>query len=111
MLIAVSEAFEQLGFFVDDEEGEVLEVTVDDVEIEELSLLEVKPNEARVEAFVQLQFVAQVEYDDMETSIWDSEDKVSIPQRRIKSELTRTFEAPGGRSNSSTRGHLKIPHP
>jgi predicted nucleic acid-binding protein len=93
LLIAVSEAFEQLGFFIDDEEGEVIEVTVDDVDIEELSLLEVKPNEARVEAFVQLQFVAQVEYDDMETSIWDSEDKISIPQRSIKSELTRTFEA------------------
>ncbi|WP_153067305.1 PIN domain-containing protein [Steroidobacter cummioxidans] len=93
LLVAVSEAFGQLGFFIDDEEGEVLEVSVGDVEIEELSLLEVKPHEARVEAFVQLQFVAQVEYDDMETSIWDSEDKVSIPQRSIKSELARTFEA------------------
>lgn len=88
---AVREKFEELGLYLDDQDGDVNEVEVRDVEVDDLSLLDVTQTVARFEAFVRVEFVASVSYDDMETSIWDSEDKVSIPMRIIKAKLSREF--------------------
>lgn len=89
----VGEQFGELGFYLDDEEGDVDEVEVKGVEIEELSLLDVADSAARFEALVQVQFEANVSYPDMETSVWDSEDGISIPLRTIRTKVTRDFRA------------------
>jgi hypothetical protein len=87
---AISTEFEGLGFYLDDEEGDVNAVTVKRVSIDEVSLLEIAAGTAKCELAATIVFAAEVIYDDLETAIWDSEDKVSIPMRTIRSEVERS---------------------
>jgi PIN domain len=89
---AIGEKFEMLGFYLEDQDGDVTDVEVASVEIEELSLLEVKDHVGQFEVTVKVNFAVRVMYDDMDTAIWDSEDKVSIPLHTIRSRLKRDEE-------------------
>lgn len=87
---AVATEFANIGFWLDDLEGEVYDVTVEQVEIEDHSLIEVTPESAVVEVSAKVSFSAEVEYDDLETATYDSEDKVLIPWRKISTTLERS---------------------
>jgi len=89
---AIADEFSRLGFYLDDEDGDVNEVEVENVEIQELSLLEARGTAAKFDVTVTIKFAAEVSYDDMDSAIWDSEDKVSIPLHTIKTTLEREEE-------------------
>lgn len=89
---AIAAEFSNSGFYLDDQEGEVNDVEVSEVTIDDLSLLKVDDDIAKYEIAGQVSFKAEIEYDDLNTAIWDSEDKVSIPLHTIKSSVERTEE-------------------
>jgi hypothetical protein len=84
---AIAKGFEDLGFYIDDAEGDVAEVSVTKVEIDEFSLLDVVDRRATFEVVAAVRYAAKVIYDDMDTAVWDSEDKVLIPMHRINTEV------------------------
>jgi PIN domain len=81
--------FEYLGFYLDDEEGEVDEVQVQRTEIDMMSLLDFADGIARFEASTRIKYSAAVTYDDYQTAVWDSEEKTSIPLRQINAWVDR----------------------
>ncbi len=80
---AISESFCQQGFWIDDQEGEVNDVRVNRIELGEFLLLEIDRNSAVVQVDVEINFSADLTYDDLDTAIYDSEDKVLIPLHTI----------------------------
>jgi hypothetical protein len=89
---AITKTFEESGFYLDDLEGDVNEVKVEEVEIGDLSLLTVDGGVAQFEVSGNINFSADISYDDPETGIWDSEDKVTIGMERVNPEVDRTVE-------------------
>jgi len=67
--------FPSLGFFIEDREGDVNEVSVNDIEIHAMSIVKLDARVATVELDLTIQFVADVSYDDIEHGIYDSETK------------------------------------
>ena len=84
----VAQDFAQMGFYIDDREGEVEDVTVTDATIEWLSIIEICDLAVTLELEVMVGFVANVSYDDIEHGIYDSETK-SLWAPRINSEWER----------------------
>jgi hypothetical protein len=72
---AIGEQFQSLGFYLDDQDGDVIDIAVNNVDVEDISLLEVKDHVGEFEVTVKVTFTVKVTYDDMDTAIWDSEDK------------------------------------
>lgn len=89
---AISESFCDEGFWIDDQEGDVNEVRVNDIEIQEILILEVDHNSAVVHLDVKTNFSADLTYDDLETATYDSEDKVLIPWRKIDKTVEHDLE-------------------
>jgi hypothetical protein len=89
---AITAEFENSGFILDDIEGDIHEVRVEKVEMDDASLLSVDGNVARFDIFCHIEFTADVEYDDYDTAIWDSEDKVAIPLHKIRNDVDREWE-------------------
>jgi hypothetical protein len=89
---AIRSQFEALGFYLDDEDGDVDDVTVQEVKIEEVSLVNATAGIGLLEVSVQIEYIATASYDDMETAIWDSEDKVSIPTQTRVAKLEDTLD-------------------
>lgn len=88
----ISEAFCDGGFFLEDQDGEVNEVTVIDMDIQNVLLLEVGRDFAVLEVEVETEFAADISYDDLDTATYDSEDKVLIPWHTIRQTVTQTIE-------------------
>lgn len=88
--LAIAGEFSEQLFWLEDQEGEVLEIIVQGVEIRDHSLIEVTRETAVVEVMAAVEFIANIEYDDMDTATYDSEDKVLIPWRKIKQEVERS---------------------
>jgi hypothetical protein len=85
----IAPRFEYLGFYLDDEEGEVDEVQVQRTEIDVMSLLDFADGIARFEASTRIKYSAAVTYDDYQTAVWDSEEKTSIPLQQINAWVAR----------------------
>lgn len=80
---AIAEAFCEQGFWIEEQDGDVNEVRVNELEISEMLILEVDQDSAFVLVDVETNFSADLTYDDRETAVYDSEDKVLIPLRTI----------------------------
>lgn len=65
--------FPSLGFFVDDREGNVNEVSLTDIEIHAMSIVKLEAGVATVELDLTIRFVADVSFDDIEHGIYDNE--------------------------------------
>lgn len=89
---AISESFCEQGFWIDDQEGDVNEVRVNDIEILEILLLEVGKNYAVADVVVKTNFSADISYEDLDTAIYDSEDKVLIPLHTIEKTVDQDVE-------------------
>jgi len=89
---AISESFCEQGFWIDDQDGDVNEVRVNDIEIEKILLLEVNENSAVVQVEVKTNFSADLTYDDLDTASYDSEDKVLIPWQTIDKTVEQDVE-------------------
>lgn len=80
---SISESFCDEGFWIDDQDGDVNEVRVENIDVQEILLLEVDQSSAVVQIDVKTEFSADLTYDDLDTASYDSEDKVLIPWRTI----------------------------
>lgn len=89
---AISEEFQEMGFYLEDQQGDVDEVSIDSIEILDRSLLKVDETSAIFEIIVKIDFTAEVTYDDLDTAMYDSEEKVLIPFHQINKTLYREEE-------------------
>jgi hypothetical protein len=86
---AVSDQFSCLSFWIEDQDGYVDEIRVDEIEDGEFYLFSVVPGEdgesaeAHFELTTGVKFLADVTYDNLDTAAYDSEDKVLIPWEKI----------------------------
>ncbi|MEM1228885.1 MAG: PIN domain-containing protein, partial [Planctomycetota bacterium] len=67
--------FPSMGFYIDDRDGDIQDVTVTSTDIQGWSIVEIKDCIATIELYVTVGFSAQVSYDDLERGIYDSETK------------------------------------
>lgn len=82
---AIEERFTQLGFYLQDQDGEVENLEVVKVAIDDdFFVIRIKDeNEATLELSALVEFTCDLNYDDMDTAIWDSEDKRYIYIERV----------------------------
>lgn len=92
---AIKEAFAESGFYTDDVDGDVNEVTVKQLKLDDPQILEVDEESATVSVFVDLEYEADVTYEDDNEGIWDSEDHVWAyrPTKNVEVEESEDFEA------------------
>lgn len=86
----IGDDFEGLGFVLLDQWGDVLEVIVNGVELLDSSVVGVEEDNVSATLRVQVDFDAELSYDDLETATYDSEDKRLIPWRTIERSVRRT---------------------
>ena len=91
---AIAECFCEQGFWIDDQEGDVEDVRVDDLTWSNMLVLELNPDTAVVHVDVKTNFSADLTYDDMETAVYDSEDKVLIPLSTIHKTINQDVDYP-----------------
>jgi len=92
---AIQEAFKDCGFYTDDVDGDVNEVTVTRLELGEPRILEVDDGSATISVSVGLDYTANVSYYDDNEGIWDSEDDrwMYRPTKHGHADETEKFEA------------------
>lgn len=84
---AAEQMFQNLGFWLDDQDGDVNEVKVTRVDLDDYSVLDIREDGALLQVNATVYFIADVIYDDLDTAIYDSEDKVLIPLQTIHEEI------------------------
>jgi hypothetical protein len=86
----IGEMFESdVGFILEDQDGDVVEVTVSDVTLGEVEILETTNEHADLEIEATINFNADLSYVDQDNSIWDSEDKTFIITEYAKETVKR----------------------
>lgn len=94
---AIEERFTQLGFYLEDQDGEVENVQVMRIAFDDdFFVIRIKDeNEATLELSARVEFTCDLNYDDMSTAIWDSEDKRYIYIDRVsEDDVEREEEVP-----------------
>jgi hypothetical protein len=82
--------FGQLGFYLDDQDGEVDEFDLTGVDFyEDIEIISLTHNRAQVEIPSAVNFTAHVTYADPGTGMWDGEDKVLMFQEQRDQSLDR----------------------
>ena len=89
---AIAASFCEQGFWIENQEGDVNDVSVNELEVSELRVLEAEKDSAVIFAEVYTRFFADLAYADMDTAIYDSDDRVLIPWRTIKETVDRNVE-------------------
>ena len=92
---AVKEAFTNSGFYTEDVDGDVNEVTVTRLELDDPQILEVDEASATISVSVDLDYSADVSYEDDNEGIWDSEDHKWFyrPTKYEEAEESENFDA------------------
>jgi len=86
----VARLFEHdLGFILEDQDGDVVDVTVSDVLLDEVEILETTSDHAALEIEATITFDAELSYVDQDNSIWDSEDETFIITEYAKETVER----------------------
>jgi hypothetical protein len=76
---SIESTFKSWGFYLKDQVGEDVEIEfVDSMELGEPDLLEVSPGEALFALEFTINFTANLAFDDPDSGIWDSEEKVML---------------------------------
>lgn len=81
---AISDTFLYQGFWIDDQDGEVNEVRINEQMIDDMLILKIDQNSAVIEYDVITNISADLVYDDLDTAVYDSEEKVLIPLHTIE---------------------------
>jgi hypothetical protein len=72
----IGEMFEsELGFILEDQDGDVDEVSVSGVSLDEVEILQTEEDYADLQVEATIEFDAYLTYVDQDNSVWDSEDK------------------------------------
>lgn len=87
---AVGEEFKNAGFYVEDADGDVLEVELEGIELGTPLLVEAGGSEAVFDVPFEATFTAEIEYDVPGTGFYDHEDKVMLFQDRARKIVRRT---------------------
>jgi hypothetical protein len=91
ILEKAKDAFPNLGFYLEDQEGDVDCVEVTDIEYDgAIEIISLATHKAIVEMPATITFDAEISYDDPNTGIWDSEDKVLLFQETKEERVTST---------------------
>jgi len=90
----LSEEITDLWIDLADQEGEAEITEVFSVDWEDESIIEISDRTVKMTFDAEFSFSAQISYDDYETAIYDSEDKVAYPWQRIEDEVERTEKLP-----------------
>lgn len=92
---AVKEEFANCGFYAEDVDGDVNEVTVTRLELGDPQILEIGDISATISVSVDLDYTADVSYEDDNEGIWDSEDHRWFyrPTKHEEVEESESFDA------------------
>ena len=88
----IGDAFVECGFYLDDEDGDVYDVEVQRVAIDDLALLRAEGSAAEFEVSGTIEFAATISYVDPESGVWDSEDGVKIGMERVRPTVVRSTD-------------------
>ena len=89
---SIAESFCEEGFWIEDQDGDVNEVSVNELDIEDILLLDISKDSAVVQLSVITSFSADITYDDLDTATYDSEDKILIPWQTISKTVDQDVE-------------------
>jgi len=92
LAVEIENKFEYLGFFLEDQDGEVIDVNVLNVEFRNIYFINYDNDTGYFELETIVNFTAEVIYDDLETAHYDSEDKQLYPWRKIQKQLDKYEE-------------------
>jgi hypothetical protein len=86
-----TEAFPNLGFYLDDQDGDVNHVELTEIEYDgEVEMISLAADKAIVEMPATLTFDADISYKKAGTGVWDGEDKVLLFQETAEETVTET---------------------
>lgn len=88
----VRSGFERLGFYLTDQNGDVLDVRVKRVDLDSSHVVDVDGESAWVAMEFTVSFEADVLYDDMSTASYDREDDMHFIHHQIDTTLDRSEE-------------------
>jgi PIN domain len=92
---AIRKAFVEAGFYLEDEDGDAEDITIETIDLGEPSLLEVDDESATFSVSVNVEYTAEVSYSDYGSGSYDNEDKIwmYLPTREETVEEQSDFEA------------------
>lgn len=92
---AIKEEFADSGFYTEDVDGDVNEVTVTRLQLGDPQILEIDDVSATISVSVDLDYTADVSYEDDDEGIWDSEDRRWLyrPTKHEEAEESESFDA------------------
>ena len=92
---AIKEEFANCGFYTEDVDGDVNEVTVTRLQLGDPQILEIDDVSATISVPVDLDYTADVSYEDDDEGIWDSEDHRWLyrPTKHEEAEESESFDA------------------
>jgi len=93
---AITSAFMNSGFHYEgDWEADVEDVSVDEIELQEMDVIVVEEGRALISVNADISFQARVMASDYDHAIWDSEEKryFHLPQKLVEAEMTETYTA------------------
>ena len=92
---AIKEEFGDSGFYTEDVDGDVNEVTVTRLQLGDPQILEIDDVSATISVSVDLDYTADVSYEDDDEGIWDSEDRRWLyrPTKHEEAEESESFDA------------------
>jgi hypothetical protein len=88
----ISSIFVDRGFYLTDQNGDVEETEVIEISNTDLNIIDVGTEHIEFQTTVTIRFIAEVSYEDMDTAIYDSEDKVAYPWQTIEQCIEREAE-------------------
>ena len=71
----IEKAFERWGFGLEDRDGDVEDVEVASIHLEDIDILKLEHSRAEVELWANVEFTAVATYADLDNAAWDSEEK------------------------------------
>jgi hypothetical protein len=95
---AIAEAFKDSEFYTSDVDGDVNDITIENIKIDEPFILEVDQTLAKMSVDVDVQYIADVSYLNNDEGIWDGEDHVW--SYRPTAYIDARVSMPGNRSIS-----------
>jgi len=105
----IREKFNQLGFVIEgDYEGEVSDVEAEDIDILDINFTELTDTEFQISFSVDVEFTADLSYDDYDSAIHDSEDDIWIALETVSTSYSGSEEVKGGASFKIENGELEL---
>lgn len=90
----VERRFGDLGFWLEDQDGDVENIDVHSVTINDIFVIKIEGEVATFELTATVSFACDLHYDDMNTAVYDSEDKRLIVLNRISETVERDEQIP-----------------